>query len=310
MKLQWVVTADEDGRMLRTFVRRSDRLSASLWRRVKWNGRVTVNGEAVHNARLVVHAGDVIVCEWQEERDIVPCHIPLSVLYEDDSLLIVNKGAGMIIHPTHRALHDSLVNAVAGYFEETGEEAGIHPVYRLDRNTTGIVVVAKSAQVQWDLSRSHDRIARHYLAVCAGHMPELAGVIEAPVGRKPGSIVEWMVREDGRFAKTAYEVIARGRDGDFLRLRLYTGRTHQIRVHLSWLGHPLLGDDLYGGPCKAIGRQALHASTAEFIHPHTGQPMAFTAPLPDDMRQLAEAMTPVSSDVTSLSGRQLWQIQK
>lgn len=304
MRLEWTVPAGAPPVMLRNFVRQSGRLSASLWKRVKWNGRVTVNGEEVHNARTPVAGGDRIVCEWDETSDIVPADIPLSVVYEDASLLLVDKGPGMIIHPTHKKLHDSLVNAVAGYFARKGEAAGIHPVYRLDRNTTGLVVVAKSAKIQWDLSRSHDRITRHYLAVSSGHLSEEAGVIEAPIGRKPGSIVEWMVRADGRPAKTAWTVLARGADCDLLRLRLFTGRTHQIRVHLAHLGHPLLGDDLYGGPGGAIGRQALHAADVSFRHPETGEPMTWTAPLPEDMRRLAAGMTPVQDHFEQFFGRQ------
>lgn len=286
MRLEWMVSPEEQGSMLRTFVRRRGRLSASLWRRVKWNGKVTVNGQAVHNARMALSAGDVIACEWSEESDIVPARIPLSIVYEDDALLVVDKGPGMIIHPTHQGIHDTLVNAVAGYYADRGEEAGIHPVYRLDRNTTGLVVVAKSAKGQWDLSQSHDRVTRHYLALAAGHLPEARGLIDALIGRRPGSIVEWMVREDGRPAKTAYEVLGRGPTWDLVRLRLYTGRTHQIRVHLAWLGHPLLGDDLYGGPLGAMNRQALHAAEVAFRHPVTGEALHFTAPLPADMRAL------------------------
>ncbi len=289
MKLTWTAP-DGTETMLRQFVRRYGGLSASLWKRVKWNGRCTVNGEEVHDARTVVRAGDVVVCEWDETSDIVPADIPLSIVYEDDALLIVDKGPGMIIHPTHKALHDSLVNAVAGYFARKGEAAGIHPVYRLDRNTTGLVVVAKSAKVQWDLSRSHDQITRHYLAISSGHFEEMEGEVDAPIGRKDGSIVEWTVRKDGRPARTRWQVLARGEDCDLLRLRLYTGRTHQIRVHMAHLGHPLLGDDLYGGPTGAITRQALHAADVSFRHPETGEPVTFAAPFPEDMARLVRAM--------------------
>lgn len=303
MRLEWIVPDGAPPVMLRSFVRQSGRLSASLWKRVKWNGRVTVNGEEVHNARTPVSGGDRIVCEWEEASDIVPADIPLSIVYEDGALLIVNKGPGMIIHPTHRDIHDSLVNAVAGYFRKRGEQAGIHPVYRLDRNTTGLVVVAKSAKVQWDLSRSHDQITRHYLAIASGHLEPASGTIDAPIGRRPGSIVEWMVREDGKPARTDYEVLARGEDCDFLRLRLHTGRTHQIRVHLAHLGHPLLGDDLYGGPCERMSRQALHAADVAFRHPETGEPVSWTVPLPEDMRRIAEPMEAVRPDFQQFFGR-------
>lgn len=288
MELQWTVPPGR-AMMLRSFIRGRCGLSASLWKRIKWHGTVQVNGTDVHNAKMIVSAGDVVRCCWSEENEIVPADIPLSIVHEDEWLLLVNKGPGMIIHPTHKDIHDSLVNAVAGYFQKRAVEAGIHPLYRLDRNTTGLVLVAKSAKVQYDLSHSHDQIVRHYIAFSAGHLPEQQGLIDAPIGRKPGSIVEWMVRKDGKEARTAYTVLARGDDFDVLRLRLYTGRTHQIRVHMAYLGHPLLGDDFYGGPAGRMKRQALHAEDLSFRHPVTGELLHFTAPLPEDMKALLPA---------------------
>ena len=208
-------------------------LSGGLWKRIKWNGRVTVNGEEVHNARRRVAKGDRIVLTWSEENDIVPSDIPLSIMYEDEALLVVNKGPGMIIHPTARGAHDTLVNAVAGYYAQRRIEAGIHPIYRLDRNTTGLVVVAKSAKGQYDLSKSHDQIYREYLALVSGHMDEKAGRIDRPIGRRDGSIVEWMVREDGKRAITDYEVLGEYEGYSLLKIHLLTGRTHQIRVHFA-----------------------------------------------------------------------------
>lgn len=286
MHIEWTVPEGHREVMLRTCIRGSCGLSASLWRRIKWNGRVLVNGEPVHNARLFVRGGDRIRCEWSEASDIVPADLPLSVVYEDPWLLVVDKPAGMIIHPTHQGSYDTLVNAVAGYFKKNGTDAGIHPLYRLDRNTTGLVVVAKSAHIQYEMTRSHDQITRRYLAFSSGHLEEPRGIVDAPIGRKEGSIIEWTVRADGKPARTAYEVLRRGVDFDVLRLRLYTGRTHQIRVHMAHLGHSLLGDDLYGGSQARIERQALHAADVALIHPATGKLMQWTSPLPEDMQNL------------------------
>lgn len=220
---------------------------------------------------------------WDESSDIVPADIPLDILYEDDTLLVVNKGTGMIIHPTNAGIHDTLVNAVAGYFQKKGEKSGIHPVYRLDRNTTGVVVVAKSAKAQYALTRSHDLIHREYIAVAGGYIPGEFGIVDAPIGRKEGSIIEWTVRKDGRPARTEYTVLRHGDNYTVLKLHLLTGRTHQIRVHARYMGTPLLGDDLYGGNHDLISRQALHAHTVSFTHPETGEAMKFTAPVPADM---------------------------
>lgn len=286
MELRYTVTAPHEGQQLKGFVKGRRELSSSLWKKIKWTGETLVNGEIVHNARLVLHEGDEILFRWSEDNDIVPSDIPLSIVYEDPDILVVNKGPGMIIHPTSREAHDTLVNAVAGYFQRTGEEAGIHPVYRLDRNTTGLVVVAKSAIGQYGLSKSHDSIYREYLALVEGVVEPSKGTIELPIGRKPGSIVEWMVREDGKWAGTEYRVLASTPQVSLLRIHLLSGRTHQIRVHFSYLGHPLLGDDLYGGSLSEIGRQALHAFSLSFTHPLTGKAMHFTAPMPKDMETL------------------------
>ncbi len=286
MKLEWTVPAGHGDVMLRKFILGECKISVSLWKRMKWGGTVVLNGEEIHNAKTMLRAGDRLVCTWTEDSDIIPADIPLSVVYEDDWLLIVDKPMGMMIHPTHKSPQETLVNAVAGYFKKSGEDAGIHPVYRLDRNTTGLVVVAKSAKIQYDLSKRHDLITRHYIAFVSDHLETESGTIEAPIGRKNGSIVEWTVREDGKPAVTDYATISRCDGFDVLRLRLRTGRTHQIRVHMAYLGHPLLGDTLYGGPTEKMSRQALHAADVSFVHPVTGDALHFEAPLPPDMENL------------------------
>ena len=278
---------------LRNFMRKENGFSASLWKRIKWAGSVTVNGVPVHNAKMMLGAGDYVVCRWSEETDIVPISLPISVVYEDEAFLIVDKPAGMMIHPTHKSPQDTLVNAVAGYFSEKKETAGIHPIYRLDRNTTGLVVIAKSAKIQYELSKRHDLITRHYLAFASGHLEEEMGRIEAPIGRVDGSSVAWQVREDGKRAVTDYEVLSREDGFDIVRLHLLTGRTHQIRVHMAYLGHPLLGDDFYGGSSDRIDRQALHAADVSFVHPVTGETMYFASPLPEDMLSVIRPRCPV-----------------
>lgn len=292
MELSFTVGAEYEGKELRKFVRNHARLSSSLWKRVKWDGKVLINGEEIHNARTILREGDRLLLSWSEENEVVPSRIPLDILYEDEDLLIVNKGTGMIIHPTSREGTDTLVNAVAGYFLDRGISAGIHPVYRLDRNTTGLVVVAKSAHVQYELSRSHSVIYREYLALAEGKVEPPEGTIDLPIGRKEGSIVEWTVRPDGKGALTDYQVLAANTEMSLLRIHLRTGRTHQIRVHFSHSGHPLLGDDLYGGKTDRMNRQALHAWTVSFVHPMTKRKMTFTAPLPADMREAAETIRP------------------
>jgi conserved hypothetical protein, YfiH family len=283
MEIDFEVDAFDEGRRLRDVIRGHKGFSSALWKRIKWNGEVWINGVRIHNAKTVLHEKDRVRLVWDESSDIVPADIPLDILYEDDTLLVVNKGTGMIIHPTNAGIHDTLVNAVAGYFQKKGEKSGIHPVYRLDRNTTGVVVVAKSAKAQYALTRSHDLIHREYIAVAGGYIPGEFGIVDAPIGRKEGSIIEWTVRKDGRPARTEYTVLRHGDNYTVLKLHLLTGRTHQIRVHARYMGTPLLGDDLYGGNHDLIGRQALHAHTVTLTHPETGEAMKFTAPVPADM---------------------------
>lgn len=240
MNFTFIVPEDHDGQRLSDFIRGRG-VSARLWKKVKWQGTVCINGEPCHHAKTRLHAGDKVTASWEEENDIVPAHIPISVIYEDEWLLLVNKGPHMIIHPTSKEHYDTLVNAVAGYLEEKGEAAGVHPIYRLDRNTTGLVLVAKSSKVQHDLSKSHDRIYREYVALASGVFPEKEGMVDAPIGRKEGSIIEWTVREDGKPARTDYQVLKQLDDFALLRLHLHTGRTHQIRVHMAYIHHPPSG---------------------------------------------------------------------
>ena len=286
MRLEFIVPASQDGRKLKSCIRSYKGISASLWKRIKWDGRVTIDGVENRNANVILRKGNVVVCEWDENSDIIPSDRPVDILYEDSFLLVVNKPVQMLIHPTGRSVQDTLVNAVAGYYRRVKTEAGIHPLYRLDRNTTGVVVVAKSARIQHALSKSHDLMYREYIALAEGNIRDSSGLIDEPIGRKPGSIVEWMVRDDGKPAQTEFTVLERKGDFTVLRLHLLTGRTHQIRVHLSHAGHPLLGDDLYGGDTRLIDRQALHAFSVRFTHPETGEALRFEAPLPEDMQNL------------------------
>lgn len=286
MKISYTVDAAHDGRELRQLVRAPLGLSAKLWKHIKWNGTILVNGKAIRNARLCVRAGDELTLLWQEASPVVPVNLPLAILYEDETFLVVNKPAGMIVHPTHRAARDTLVHAVAGYFERRGEAAGIHPLYRLDRDTTGIVILAKSARIQHAMTKHHGQIYREYLALVRGNLDRPSGCIDMPIGRDPSKANHWQVRADGRRALTEYETIASWPSYSLLKIHLLTGRTHQIRVHFAALGYPLLGDTAYGGPGDAISRQALHAWRVHFFHPDTGKEIRIEAPIPEDMCRL------------------------
>ncbi|WP_035349748.1 RluA family pseudouridine synthase [Fictibacillus gelatini] len=290
-KISWKVTEAESGMMLREFLRVHKKISKSALTDIKFSGGVLqVNGEDV-TVRKVLAQGDFVEVIFPPEKvseHMESEEMPLDILYEDDHLLIVNKPPGIPTIPSRYQNFGSLAQGVLSYYEKNGIQSTFHAVNRLDRDTSGIVIIAKHRFAHALLSeqQKNKTLKRTYIAVVHGLITEKTGVITGKIGRNPNSIVERMVREDGQEAITHYSVIDERDDKSTVTLQLETGRTHQIRVHMAYIGHPLIGDDLYGGTKEEIDRQALHSYQASFFHPFLEKEIEVTAPLPSDMRKL------------------------
>ncbi|WP_332849174.1 RluA family pseudouridine synthase [Bacillus sp. FJAT-42315] len=286
----WTVEASDCGKLLREFLA-SKKISKRALTDIKYNGgQILVNGQE-ENVRYCIEVGDRIELVFPREipsDGIKGERLPLSIVFEDDYVLVVAKPAGMNTIPSREHPTGSLANALIGYYEQQGIEATVHIVTRLDRDTSGLVLVAKHRHIHHLLSDMQKKrlISRSYVALASGLLAHTVGVIEQPIGRKETSIIEREVRADGQYACTRYEVLAQYETFAQVRLKLETGRTHQIRVHLSYIGHPLLGDDLYGGPMEKIDRQALHCSDLAFLHPVTEDELRFHLPLATDLQRL------------------------
>ncbi len=249
---------------------------------------ILLNGEW-GRVRDILHEGDTLTIQLIEDEssdNIVPVNLPLEIVYEDEDLLVVNKAASMPIHPSQGNYDNTLANAVTYYFKQKGEPFTYRCINRLDRDTTGLLIIAKhmySASLLSDMVSRKD-IHREYLAVATGNV-EKKGTIIAPIGRVDGSTIERHIDEiNGDYACTHYECLKYNNGYSLVSLTLDTGRTHQIRVHMKHIGHPLPGDFLYHPDYSIIQRQALHSHRLSFAHPITGESMSFEAELPEDMK--------------------------
>ena len=291
--LTYTVTPEEDSRMVKGILRGSLQLSYTLLKSLKWReNAILLNGQSVH-VNTIVHAGDtvsVVLSERTPREDLYCANAAKpDIVYEDDDLLVLNKPAGVAMHPkSGDASAPSLAAMLTNYL---GEGSVPHFVSRLDKGTSGLLIAAKSGYVHDRLRRAlhSSDLRREYRAVAVGRVEPPCGVIDASIGRAEGSIIRLCVRADGLPSLTEYETLQVSGRFTLLRLRPQTGRTHQLRVHMAYLGHPLAGDWLYGTEDKTlIARPALHSYELWFTQPVTGQELHFTAPIPQDMQRLME----------------------
>lgn len=265
-------------------------ISNRLLLKLKSDNKIYINGKSVFvNEKVVLEDIIEVIIDFEEDNsNVVPTKMDLSILYEDDALLIIDKPSNLAIHPTMGCYDNSLSNGVCYYFNQIGLKKKIRPVNRLDRNTSGIVIFAKNEYVQEFLVRQmkNNKFKKKYIAVVEGVPQEKSATISAPISRKEGSIIERQVHESGDHAVTHYIVEKENENCSLLYILLETGRTHQIRVHMSYIGHPILGDSLYGKESTLINRQALHAYKISFLHPITKQEMQIISPVPNDIKNL------------------------
>ncbi|MBO0993681.1 RluA family pseudouridine synthase [Bacillus sp. SD088] len=289
-ELSWKITREDKNKNIKMFLQEQG-ISRRALSAIKFTGGyIRVNG-VEESVRYPLQEYDVLELLFppeQENERLVKEPIPLSIIYEDADLLIVNKPAGINTIPSRHHPTGSLANGVAFYYGQIDLASAVHIVTRLDRDTSGLVLIAKHRHAHHLLSlmQKNGEIDRFYEAFVEGEMDRSYGKINKPIGRKSDSIIEREVRKEGKYAITNYEVITQLSFITHLRLKLETGRTHQIRVHMASIGHPILGDDLYGGGLGIMTRQALHCKQIKLKQPITGETLSFHANLEEDMQEI------------------------
>ena len=285
MELKHIAT--RSGR-LSTFLKQELGLSTGLMNRLKWSEKLYVNGIPRH-ADFFVQIGDVITASLDEPKPDYPAEYgPFTILYEDEHILAVDKPAGMLIHPSRSRLTGTLANRVLGYYERTGQACAFHPITRLDRDTFGIVLLAKNAHIHGILNQFHaeGKIQKTYHALVFGMPQEDSGIIDAPIARRPLPSLLRYVNHYGKPSQTRYRVLEENGTVAKLELQPITGRTHQLRVHCAHMGWPILGDPQYGSETSqklsaelGLTSQLLCAKSLSFPHPITGEKMLLVSML-------------------------------
>lgn len=293
---KYIVADRYDGMVLEDYVKNIMLVSARQRQKLFFSKGVYVNGISAHTKRTV-KAGDMVAVRQFKDSSygVAPEEGEVQVLYEDRDVIVLNKPAGMVVHPAGHTKSGTLANYLAYYFKSRGELVTIRAIHRLDRDTTGCVLFAKSGAVQTKLEAmlSEGKLHRCYQAVICGLGSSLQakypeGVIDLPIGKSPLQPNRRVIAEDGQQAVTHFRILQEGASCSLLSLQLATGRTHQIRVHLAHCGYPVLGDRMYGRGSSLIKRQALHAAALEFVHPVTGELISVQAPQPEDFKKIVE----------------------
>lgn len=285
--IKFIVPAEYDGKKVIAYLRGEAKISCRLLKSLKRteNG-ITLNGEHIRTIDIL-HTDDVLKIEIPcPDSAIEPINIPIDVIYEDDDLIAINKGPFLACHPTHNHQGDTLANALAYHLKEEGKQAVFRAVGRLDKGTSGIVICALNRHSAAQIPKTAEK---EYLAIVSGKTDKL-GTINKPIYRPDPMKTLRAVGEQGDRAVTHWETLATDGEKSLVKIRPETGRTHQIRVHFASIGMPLVGDSMYGTDEMNLGHQLLHCSRVCFVHPITGERLTLEAPMPEDMRRVAETL--------------------
>ena len=270
-------------------------MSERLILKLKTNKRVYINND-ISNINTKINLNDKIRIDFdfnEDNSNIIPKKMDLDIIYEDDYYIVLNKPAGIPVHASKLYYDNSLSNGLKHYYDNIGLKKKIRPVNRLDKDTSGIVIFAKNAYIQECLIKQMKckKFIKKYIAICEGRFKNKNGTINLPIARKDNSIIERCINQSGDTAITHYNVLKTTNDLSLLECILETGRTHQIRVHLSSIGHPIISDTLYGNKSTLIGRQALHAYKVNFIHPIFKRDVIYSLSLPDDFKKICNKLS-------------------